>query len=274
MADVLSPERLKYEAAKRNQASIQQVNELLVNESNALLGRALGFDQQQLGGFLRQVVPGLVDKYGNINGALALQYYDEQRLIALTNLGSSVSRQVRKGLSRKAERVAAAMTQGQIYKATLAQLNPIDMSEPIIGWGMQRFMEEGHDAMVTGVNNAMTRAVASYNRDTILYNAGLDPAVMSVQRVAEPTACGFCQLMAFRSNKAVYRSDGSYNMADNVRTADYAIDFHDNCHCSIETLYLGDKPIVPDYYAKFEQNYRESGGDLQELNAIASAQNK
>lgn len=270
MADLLTPERLKYEATKRNQASMQQVNTLLVNESNKLLARALGFDQQNLGGYLRQVIPGLVDKYGNINGALALQYYEEQRMAALLNLGSPQSRRARQTQRRKVERLAAAKTQGQIYKATLAQINPIEKSEPIIGFGMQRFMEDGHDAMTTAVNNAMTRAVASYNRDTILYNAGLDPAVMSVQRVAEPDACGFCQLMAFRSSKAVYSADGSYNLSDNVRTADYAIDFHDNCHCSIETLYLGDKPIAPDYYQTFSDNYIEARGNLSEMNRIAS----
>jgi hypothetical protein len=58
-----------------------------------------------------------------------------------------------------------------------------------------------------------------------------------------------------------------------VRTAQYAIDFHDRCRCSIETLYIGDRPIVPPYYKKLEADYvsatKEIDGPLTAKNVLA-----
>lgn len=236
--------RAKYELVKRNQATLQQVNALLERESNQVLSLAQQFDRQQLGGYLRSVVPGLVDRYGNVNAVAAMKYYDEQRNLALTGTGL---RDYRRG----SQRIAAAKLKSQIFTASLPQFDTPAISEPIIGWGMSQFVDNGFDAMKQAVTSSMTRAVGSFNRDTILYNAGLDEAVYKVQRVAEPGACEFCRLVAFQS----YRGS-------DVRTANYAIDFHDHCHCSIETLYVGDRPIRPDYYDEFEQNYVEAAGNV------------
>jgi hypothetical protein len=98
----------------------------------------------------------------------------------------------------------------------------------------------------------MTRAVGSYNRDTILYNAGLDDAVVTVQRVAEADACAFCALMAFSSTRS------ASGQSLDVRTTQYAVDFHARCRCSIETLYEGDDPIRPPYYDQFEEEYLDT----------------
>lgn len=240
----LSPERQKYEAARRNQASLNQVNALLIRESNAVLSNAQGLEQQQMGGFLRSVVPGLIDRYGKVNATVALQYYDEQRLAARARAESK----------SRAQRLAAAKLTGQIYKAKLPEFQPVQTAEPIIGYGMAKFMNDGFEPMREVLNNAMGRAVASYNRDTLLYNASLDDAVITVQRVAEPNACAFCALMAFSST----RSAAGQSM--DVRTTSYAVDFHDNCNCTIETIYEGDEPIRPDYYDQFEQEYFDTSG--------------
>jgi hypothetical protein len=150
--------------------------------------------------------------------------------------------------------------------AKLPTFNAPQISEPIIGQGMKTFMAAGFEPMTADVTRAMTRAVASYNRDTMLYNASLDEAVYAVQRVAEPNACGFCQLVAFESARVTTE--------EGVRTASYAIDFHNNCKCSIETLYIGDRPIRPDYYDEFEANYQEAtengtANAISEMNRIA-----
>ena len=237
MATSTETARARYELVRRNQATLRQVNAILEQESSKVLALAQQFGRQQLGGYLRSVVPGLVDRYGKINAVAAMRYYEEQRLLALT--GSTLSDK-----ARGAERIAAAKLKSQIFLATMPKFDAPAIAEPIIGWGMSQFADDGFDAMKQAVTSSMTRAVGGYNRDTILYNAGLDEAVYKVQRVAEPGACEFCRLVAFES----YRGS-------DVRTADYAIDFHDHCNCSIETLYLGDKPIRPDYYDGFEQNY-------------------
>lgn len=231
-------ERERYDAIRRNQATMAQVETLLERESTKVLSLAQSFDQQQMGGYLRTVIPGLLDRYGNVNMVAAVKYYDEQRLLAQARLSS-----------RSATRLAAKKLQGQLYVAKMAPIDSKALAEPIIGAGMKSFMGKGFGDMQATVNNALTRAAASYNRDTILYNSALDDATITVQRVAEPSACAFCALMAFSSTRS------ASGAPLDVRTTSYAVDFHNNCHCSLETLYEGDEPIRPDYYDKFESEY-------------------
>jgi hypothetical protein len=40
-----------------------------------------------------------------------------------------------------------------------------------------------------------------------------------------------------------------------VRTSSYAARFHANCHCTIQPLFKGEKPVRPDYYDAFEDEY-------------------
>lgn len=236
-------ERERYDAIRRNQATMKQVNILLERESTQVLSLAEQFDQQQMGGFLRTVVPGLVDRYGNVNAVAAMSYYDQQRLLARQRL--TISR-------RSADRLAGAKLKSQVFVAKLAPVDAKAISEPIIGAGMKALMADGFGSMRETVTNAMTRAVGSYNRDTIIYNAGLDTGTLTVQRVAEPNACAFCALMAFSSSRTAFGDPLE------VRTSNYAVDFHNNCHCSIETIYEGDTPIRPDYYDQFEAEYIDS----------------
>lgn len=241
-------ERQRYDAVRRNQATMQQVNTLLEREATKVLSLAQQFDQQQMGGYLRTVVPGLVDRYGNVNATAAMDYYNETRILAGQRLAMS---------ARRAQRLAGAKLQSQVYVAKMQTFDSVKLAEPIIGVGMKALMVDGFGSMADTVTNAMTRAVGSYNRDTITYNAGLDDATLTVQRVAEPGACAFCALLAFSSTRSV-----SGDSLD-VRTTSYAVDFHNNCHCSLETIYEGDEPIRPDYYDQFEEEYLASGVDSE-----------
>lgn len=241
--------REKYESARRNQANMLQVETALKEESIAVLGLARELtNQQEMGGYLRQVVPGLINRWGEVNLAAALEYYNQERLRYLSERANSNSRN---GNRRAAERFARERLQSAIYVAKRPPIDLFAKAEPVIGFGMQMFNEFGFDRMQTDITNAMTRAVASYNRDTLLYNSAIDDAVVKVQRVAEPNACGFCRTLAFKSWRASAGKDG-------IRTADYAIDFHSNCRCSIETLYEGDQVIEPEYYERFEKEYVEA----------------
>ena len=258
--------REKYEAARRNQATMQQVESALVEESLSVLTLARDLtNQQDMGGYLRQVVPGLIDRWGMVNAAAALRYYEEQRSAYLRE--RSRSAQTRNNQRRAAERFARARLQAAVYTARMPEFNVLRKAEPVIGFGMQMFNQFGFDRMRTDITNAMTRAVASYNRDTMLYNSALDPAVVKVQRVAEPNACGFCRTLAFKS----WRSEAG---KDGVRTADYAIDFHTNCRCSIETLYEGDEPIRPEYYDQFEREYIEASSDREPGQTVIERMNQ
>ena len=226
----------RYRLLQRNQATMRQVNQILMSDAMKVTSVASGYEQQEMGGFLREIVPGLIDQYGNVNAVAATEYYDQQRLAALTaNPGRQAAR-------RSAERVARAQLESAIYVATMPKFDPVAKAEPIIGYAMSLFQRSGFDGMRSEMANALTRAVASYNRDTLLYNSALDKSVVSVQRVAEATACEFCRTVAFGSKGNAYRP----------RTTLYAPHWHNNCHCSIETLYKGDTPFRPDYYDNFE----------------------
>ena len=237
----MATNRELYELSRRNQAAMLRVERLLIRDSTKVLTKAKELPQQELGAFLRLYTPGLIQKHGNINAASALTYYNER--YALYRAGLS------KGISARA---AAAATQAAIYAPKIPSFNPTALAQGVINYGMASFATGGYGQMERSVTSSLTRAVAGYNRDTILYNSALDPGVITVQRVAEPDGCAFCQLMAFSSTRSA-----SGNSLD-VRTSQYAVDFHDRCRCSIETLYQGDSPIRPPYYDKFEKSYDDA----------------
>lgn len=248
------PNQTRYALLKRNQANIRQVNNILVDEALKVTALGASLDRQQLGGFLREVVPGLIDEFGNVNAATAVEYYNDQRLAAL---GRNPGRQAAR---RQAERVARARLQSAIYVATLPKFNVQAKAEPIIGYAMSMFTKNGFDAMRPELANALTRAAASYNRDTLLYNSALDSSVVGVQRVAEPNACEFCRTVAF----------GSRNNRYQPRITSYAPNWHNNCNCSIETIYEGDSLYRPDYYDEFEYG-RPTAKETTERDAGAEA---
>lgn len=265
----VSYERYRYELALQNQAVLDQVNTIAMQQASAVVSAATGLGQQALGGYLRNVVPGLIDTYGNVNATAAINYYTAARDAWLLKNGTGGrSRSNRINARRQAGRVAGAKLAGQIYVAKMPLINATEKADPVINYAMALFQDQGFQAMEKGVQNSLTRAVASYHHDTLLYNAALDEAVYKVQRVAEPKACAFCRMVAFKSGRTVYvRNDQgglTPSALDNVRTADYAIKWHDHCHCTLETLYVGDKPIRPDYYDQFEAEYKQYGGDLNE----------
>jgi hypothetical protein len=195
-------------------------------------------------------VPALVDKWGNVNATAAVEYYTEQRRAWLSERGGSpTGRNARKTARRAADRFADARTRAELYTATQPEFDAVARTAGIIDYGMSRYVNGGFTSMRDSVVSNMTKEVAMYNRDTLLFNSTLDNATTTVQRVAEPSACSFCRLMAFSSTRSA-----SGQKLD-VRTANYAIDFHDRCRCSIEVLFEGQEAIRPDYYDKFEDSY-------------------
>jgi hypothetical protein len=256
----------KYRLAQRNAANLRAVSEVSQRTMRTVAVRAGELPQQAMGAYLRETVPGVIDQFGKLNAVAAVQHYQSSRTLALANIRGQFA-----DPRRAADRIATAQLQGAIYRASLPTFDPVEQSKPVINYAMAAYMDQGPPGMVRSVQQALTRAVAGYNRDTMLYNTALDPGAISVQRVANPGACPFCSTMAFSST----RSGGSKLQ---VRTAQYAIEFHRNCECTIETLYAGDSPIRPPYYDQLELEYSQSGGDLnewrrlrQETTALVSA---
>jgi hypothetical protein len=257
-----------YLLARRNQASMRAVENELKRTTVRVLGAAEGLGQQQMGGFLRSVAPGLIDRFGQVNATAAARYYTDRKIAWLSsrNSGGLASRQARQNVRRQASNRAAAELRSQLTLARRPAFNAVELSQSPVNHAMSLLQRGGFGSMRDGFTNSLTRAVASYNRDTILYNSALDNDVVGVQRVAEPGACGFCRLRAI----------GSISRGRSIPT--FAVEYHDNCRCSIETLYPGDEPIRPDYYKEFEAQYdeavtsRESGQTvIERLNQLARA---
>lgn len=258
----LSYDRYRYELAMHNQAVLEQVNLIAMDQAAKVVGVAEALSQQEMGGFLRKTLPSLIDQYGNVNAVAAMNYYDEARMAWWMNHNNQATKL---GKKRMADRYAGARLQGQIYVARLPKFDAAEKADGVVNYAMKLFADKGFQAMEQGVQNSLTRAVASYHHDTMLYNSALDESVYKVQRVADAKACAFCRMLAFKSGKTVYVRQGDALVADkqaNLRTADYAIHFHDHCHCTIETLYQGDQPVRPEYYDQFEQQYIDAKGDL------------
>lgn len=230
----------RYLLVKRNQATIRVLEKTLVATAEKALAPLGGLTQTGAATLLRGTVPGLVETFGNANAQAAIEYYNTQRDLAIQALRGRSVGYTPQQVSRNTRRRATARATAQ-FKSYVAKQPVIDSSKTvnsIINYGMQSFMQQGGAMARANISNAMTRATAAYNRDTILYNSALDPEVVGVQRVAEADACAFCAMVAF-------------DQYGSARVSGYAADYHNNCRCSIETLYAGDKPYRPEYYDDF-----------------------
>lgn len=251
--------RWKYEETLRQQNNLANVEQVLTAQATTLANVGASMAQQEYGGYLRTIIPNLLDTYGNVNAQAAINYYDQARLEWSKAFGATASRQVtRSSVAAREKRFAAAKTQGAYRVGTMtaeefaAKFLPtyktLEKSEAVIGFAMKVRAKSGHEPSISAMNNALTREVASYHRDTVLFNSALDPYASRVQRVAQANACEFCKLMALGSTSG------------KVRVSTYAVKFHSKCHCTIQTLWEGEEPIRPDYYDQFEEEYVNAAG--------------
>lgn len=252
--------RWKYEETLRQQNNLANVEQVLTAQATTLANVGASMAQQEYGGYLRTIIPNLLDTYGNVNAQAAINYYDQARLEWSKAFGATASRQVtRSSVAAREKRFAAAKTQGAYRVGTMtaeefaAKFLPtyktLEKSEAVIGFAMKVRAKSGHEPSISAMNNALTREVASYHRDTVLFNSALDPYASRVQRVAQANACEFCKLMALGSTSG------------KVRVSTYAVKFHSKCHCTIQTLWEGEEPIRPDYYDQFEEEYVNAAGE-------------
>lgn len=220
--------------ALENRRTMRHVSTLMQAEAVKVISQGQNLDQQQLGGFLRTTIPAIIARYGNLNAVTAANYYDQVRAISAKGAKS--------------------------YRAVVPAFDALERADTIVNYGMATYMKEGFDRLPQLVATAMTTPVAGYNRDTIDHNAGLDTSAKTVQRIAEPNACAFCALLAFSTTSS---AEGK---TIGTRTFSYAPDFHNDCHCTVEVIFEGQDPIVPDYYKDFAMEYDETqGGSAKEV---------
>jgi hypothetical protein len=249
--------RAKYLETLKQEAVLRQVNTIITDTASKAVSAGATLGQQDFGGLLRTIVPQLLDQYGSVNATAAVNFYDNARLLYTQTYGAQALSQVSRSSARaRANRYATAVTKSAVslgqmsfedFQAKYADdYKTAEKSERVIGYAMKVRAQSGHDPSVEAMNKALTREVASYHHDTILFNSALDPSVSRVQRVAQASACEFCRLMALGSTNG------------QVRVSTYAAKFHDNCHCTIQPLYEGEEPIRPPYYDDFEKEYTDA----------------
>lgn len=96
--------------------------------------------------------------------------------------------------------------------------------------------------------------------NTVTRNAALDPKKPKCMRIAQPTACGYCRMLASLG--------GWYANAQTARNAN----LHENCHCSV-VVEFSDAPELEGYdYTPYEQQYlaaRKQAGTTKRAAVIA-----
>lgn len=270
---VITYDRWRYEETLRQERILAQVNTLVTTQATAAVNAGAALGQQEYGGLLRVVIPSLIDQYGKVNATAAVNFYDQLEINWLRAHPEAYQTAGRGNVRRQAQRYATARVQAAISvaqtdAARFAAKYATDYklaakSDAVINFAMKVRARDGHGPSVIALNNALTREVAAYHRDTVLFNAALDNNVSRVQRVAQANACEFCRLMALGSTNG------------KVRVSTYAAKFHDNCHCTIQPLFASEAPVRPDYYDQFEAEYAQASansdgtakGILQEMRA-------
>lgn len=213
----------KLELIAQQEEVLKNVNTLIIADATNAVSVGAGLGQQEYGALLRQVVPNLLDQYGNINSVAAIQYYDTIRNEWATNVADKAVGE---------------------YTAQFADNYNLEArTNSVVNYAMQIRAKEGHTASVEAMNNALTRQVAMYHRKTIVFNSAMDNSVSKIQRVVQPNACEFCKLMAIGSTNGL------------VRTSTYTVKFHDHCHCTIQPIFSGEEYVTPSYYGDFEAEY-------------------
>lgn len=231
----------------------------LANRSVAAVDRVIaGLDRltgSEVFAFLSDAYPTVLDPYLAAAGKLTAQWYDEQPVAAP---------------ARGAARFAA---------------EPIELppAEQLAGSARWAGAQKSPSKALAG---ASTRHVFNTSRQTVVYNADREGARWV--RHAQPTACGFCRMLATRVLTATddYGKTGSlYVSKRSAKPSPHnrkqiEITGHDHCHCVAMPLRDGGVEYTPpayveqwtaDYYAA-----REAGADnpLDIAKALEAADDK
>jgi hypothetical protein len=204
--------------------ALADITDLSEKETLEILQRAEMLSKQDLGAFLRLVVPGLITKWAAVSSEIAAEFYD---------------------LMRKDLELAGSFQAAPIAIDGMADI------ENVVGYGMSVYQKADGEAARNAVARSVSLAAANAARDTLLINADNDPTPgLRVQRVAEAKACEFCVLMAVASQRTIQ------GKVTGISFRKYEKKYHAHCHCTYTIVPEGDTPIIPHYYQQFQDEYK------------------
>jgi hypothetical protein len=245
----------------------------------------------------------VITRYGEASGGLALDYYDDERDAAGVRgrgpsplLREPSREQVEASLrwatkdlwsqdlldaAADVERMLADIAREE-ETAGLADLDEDDLADEGEGRLVEPITEpepapaRGHvtetaapvvervRATRTRVDGIASRLVTDVGRGAVIDATTEDRRAVGCARIAAPTACAFCRMMAIRG--IVYKNERTAGRSANARFVGAGeFKYHDHCRCTITPYFEGEEWQPQPEIAEWERQYREAramGGDV------------
>ena len=173
---------------------------------------------------LLEIVPSLVNEYGDIAAVAAAEWYEELR--------------------------GRAVSGG--YSAVLADSVPDAAVQGSVRWAAGELFGENPTGALELLNGAVQRHITYMGRETVRRNVGQDRSRPRFARVPTGvTTCPFCEMLASRG--FVYHSEASAGALGAASES-----FHDSCDCQVVPEWDADRAHIEGYdpdamYDRYEQ---------------------
>jgi len=223
------------ELAREHQTSISSLTDIVQREVARLVTSLEGQSPALVREALRDLVPSVVNRYGDAAAALAMDYYE---------------------FAREAAEVPG------MFIPTPAPLPPPERFEESRRWAVGAIVGEdpSFGALAGRLGGSVSRAVADVAMETLTGATVKDRRANGWSRTLEPGACNFCRMLADRG--AVYSGE-------TVRFAS-----HDNCRCSVAPRFRvgpNDVPAGPVQYAASKRRGKRTEADRRRVREYLAA---
>jgi len=195
-------------------------------------------EQYDAGGVIRQVANTVSLSMGNVATTAAVESYSSMSVAALDELLKDAASLPDKG---EVIRLARGLAWAREHQAKTIAVAPVIRKnvDSVIGLSMKNFMDGRFPDAEMALEKGVARLVANIYRDTMATNSYNDQNATGYQRVASPTACSFCMVVALNEYTTFDQSGG----------------YHDSCGCTAVPIFRGVGSFRPDYYDQFEADY-------------------
>lgn len=206
--------------ALQHKRALIDLSTLTQAELAQLWARLAGASADEIRDALLEILPALGERFGDMAGALAADFYDDVR---------------------------AEVAARGVFVAEPAPLPGTARYDALVRWGVDPLYRPVPDAAaaLSKLSGGLSRVVLGVARDTVADAAVRDPQASGWRRVTSPGACRFCRMLAERG--AVYKDS-------TVRFAS-----HDDCGCAAAPAFGDTTPLgVMQYVAsKRDQSERD-----------------
>lgn len=151
---------------------------------------------------LLEAYPAVSAQYGDVASTISAEWYEDLRRSEL----------------------------GGTFNARLAELPSDERAVRNVRWAAGDLWSENPEKVLNLLTGSLERMLADAARETTAENTKRDSSAAGWQRLHQPGACRFCQMLHQRGG--VYKR----------KTADFAS--HDNCRCTIAPSWDADAPEV------------------------------